>query len=65
MTIKDNINTMPELSLIVPVYNEEETLPLLFDAICKALEPLARSWEVIFVNDGSRDRSASVLESLF
>ena len=56
---------MPELSLIVPVYNEEETLPLLFDAICKALEPLARSWEVIFVDDGSRDKSASVLESLF
>jgi glycosyltransferase involved in cell wall biosynthesis len=56
---------MPELSLIVPVYNEEETLPLLFDAICKALEPLARPWEIIFVNDGSRDRSASVLESLF
>lgn len=56
---------MPELSLIVPVYNEEETLPLLFDAILAALEPLARPWEVIFVDDGSRDKSISVLESLF
>jgi glycosyltransferase involved in cell wall biosynthesis len=55
---------MPELSLIVPVYNEEETLPLLFDAILAALEPLARPWEVIFVDDGSRDKSASVLTSL-
>jgi glycosyltransferase involved in cell wall biosynthesis len=56
---------MPELSLIVPVYNEEETLPLLFDAILAALEPLARSWEVIFVDDGSRDRSVAVLGSLY
>ncbi|HSQ39237.1 MAG TPA: glycosyltransferase family 2 protein [Anaerolineales bacterium] len=56
---------MPELSLIVPVYNEEETLPLLFDAILAALEPLARPWEVIFVDDGSRDKSISVLEGLF
>jgi glycosyltransferase involved in cell wall biosynthesis len=56
---------MPELSLVVPVYNEEENLPLLFDAITAALEPLARPWEVIFVDDGSRDKSVSVLESLF
>jgi glycosyltransferase involved in cell wall biosynthesis len=56
---------MSELSLVVPVYNEDENLSLLFDAICKVLEPLARPWEVIFVDDGSRDGSASALESLF
>jgi glycosyltransferase involved in cell wall biosynthesis len=56
---------MPELSLIVPVYNEEENLPLLYDAIRAALEPLARPWEVIFVDDGSRDQSISVLTGLF
>ena len=56
---------MPELSLIVPVYNEEQNLPLLFDAIRAALEPLARPWEVIFVDDGSRDQSISVLTGLF
>lgn len=56
---------MPELSLVVPVYNEEENLPLLFDAITAALEPLAHPWEVIFVDDGSRDQSVSVLEGLF
>jgi glycosyltransferase involved in cell wall biosynthesis len=56
---------MPELSLVVPVYNEEENLPLLFDAITSALEPLGRAWEVIFVDDGSRDKSVSVLEGLF
>lgn len=56
---------MPELSLVVPVNNEEQNLPLLFDAILAALEPLGRAWEVIFVDDGSRDQSVSVLEELF
>jgi glycosyltransferase involved in cell wall biosynthesis len=52
------------LSLIIPVYNEEENLPLLMDAICVALEPLKKDWEVIFVDDGSRDHSLNVLEKL-
>ncbi|MFZ5858180.1 MAG: glycosyltransferase family 2 protein [Chloroflexota bacterium] len=56
---------MPELSLVVPVYNEEQNLPLLFDAIVKSLEPLGRAWEIIFVDDGSRDKSVSVLGGIF
>jgi glycosyltransferase involved in cell wall biosynthesis len=56
---------MPDLSLVIPVYNEEQNLPLLFDAIQKALAPLTQTWEVIFVNDGSRDGSARALESLY
>jgi len=52
------------LSLIIPVYNEEENLPLLFKAIQQALKPIKRSWEVIFVDDGSKDKSLDVLESL-
>ena len=55
---------MLPLSLIIPVYNEEENLPLLMDAICNALEPLKQHWEVIFVDDGSRDGSVPVLENL-
>ena len=55
---------MPELSLIVPVYNEEENLPLLMEAICISLQPLDRQWEVIFVDDGSSDRSLEVLQQL-
>src|SRR5215467_13734374 len=55
---------MTELSLVVPVYNEEENLPLLFDAVHQALAPIQRSWEVVFVDDGSRDKSLAVLESL-
>jgi glycosyltransferase involved in cell wall biosynthesis len=56
---------MPDLSLVIPVYNEEQNLPLLFDAVQKALAPLTQTWEVIFINDGSRDGSARALESLF
>lgn len=55
---------MESLSLVIPVYNEEENLPLLMDEICNALEPLQKDWEVIFVDDGSRDGSLHVLESL-
>ncbi len=55
---------MLPLSLIIPVYNEEQNLPLLMDAICTALEPLQKDWEVIFVDDGSNDRSLDVLENL-
>src|SRR5215204_5323325 len=55
---------MPELSLIVPVYNEEENLPLLYVAIQQALKPISEIWEVIFVDDGSRDNSLAVLETL-
>jgi len=52
------------LSLIIPVYNEEKNLPLLLDSIQQALRPIVGSWEVIFVDDGSRDRSFDVLSSL-
>jgi glycosyltransferase involved in cell wall biosynthesis len=56
---------MSDLSLVIPVYNEEENLPLLYDAILKTLPSLGRSWEVIFVDDGSRDNSLTALEKLF
>lgn len=52
------------LSLVIPVYNEEGNLPLLYTAIDQALTPLKNTWEVIFVDDGSRDRSFNVLTSL-
>lgn len=55
---------MPELSLIIPVYNEEENLPILMEAICVSLQPVNREWEVIFVDDGSSDRSLEILKRL-
>src|SRR6185295_15382098 len=52
---------MMDLSLLIPVYNEQENLPLLFDAIQKAMLPLKLTWEVILVDDGSRDGTLPVL----
>ncbi len=52
---------VPDLSVIIPVYNEEQGLPLLFARLYPALEALGRSYELVFVDDGSRDRSAAVL----
>src|SRR5574341_1039356 len=55
---------MLDLSLIIPVYNEEKNLPLLYDSIKCALEPIQQKWEVIFVDDGSKDTSLAVLKSI-
>jgi glycosyltransferase involved in cell wall biosynthesis len=55
---------MTELSLVVPVYNERENLPLLMDAIHAALTPLGKTWEVVLVDDGSKDGSLEVLTEL-
>jgi undecaprenyl-phosphate 4-deoxy-4-formamido-L-arabinose transferase len=52
----------PELSVVIPVYNEEAGLQRLFDRLYPALDRLGRSFEVIFVDDGSRDRSAVLLK---
>lgn len=55
---------MTELSLIVPVYNEEQNVPLLFDQIQQAMKSLDCSWEVVFVDDGSKDGSLRALQEL-
>lgn len=56
-------STQP-VSIVIPVFNEEENLPRLFDEIAQAMRPLNRAWEVVFVDDGSRDKSLLVLRGL-
>lgn len=55
----------PEVSVVIPVYNEEEGLPALFARLYPALDALGRSYEVVFINDGSVDRSAALLREQF
>jgi undecaprenyl-phosphate 4-deoxy-4-formamido-L-arabinose transferase len=55
----------PALSVVIPVYNEESGLPALFARLYPALDALRVPYEVIFVNDGSRDRSAALLREQF
>jgi undecaprenyl-phosphate 4-deoxy-4-formamido-L-arabinose transferase len=52
------------LSVVIPVYNEEQTLPLLYDRLFPVLDGLGQRYEVIFVNDGSKDASQEMLERL-
>jgi len=54
---------MTDLSLIIPVYNEAQNLPLLYDSIKQVMEPIKQKWEVVFVDDGSTDGSLDVLEA--
>ena len=54
-----------KLSVVIPVYNEEAGLPALFGRLDAALDALGIAYEVIFVNDGSRDRSAALLREQF
>src|SRR5438045_6680587 len=53
------------LSVVIPVYNEEAGLGSLFARLYPALDALGISYEVVFVNDGSRDRSAAMLREQF
>lgn len=52
------------LSVVIPVYNEAESLPILMSALREALDPLGISWEAVFVDDGSSDGSIQALEAV-
>ncbi|MDR0292216.1 MAG: glycosyltransferase [Elusimicrobium sp.] len=54
---------MKKLSLVIPVYNEEASLPALFERTFTAMDKLNRPYEVIFINDGSKDKSIDMLKS--
>ncbi len=54
----------PVLSICVPVYNEEENLPLLHRAIVEVVDPAGITMELILVDDGSTDRSWEAIETL-
>lgn len=55
---------MKIISIVVPVFNEEENIEHFYDSICKVMEPLAYDFELVFVDDGSKDRSREILRSL-
>lgn len=52
------------LSVVIPVYNEEKNLPTLFDRLYDALNLLDLPYEIIFVNDGSKDASLAILKTI-
>ena len=58
------VTTKPTISVVIPVYGSQQTLAELMDRLQAVLEDASRSWEVILVNDGSRDQSWSVIQEL-
>ena len=55
---------MIKYSIIVPAYNEEKSLKLFYDAVTPMMKSLQEEYEMIFVNDGSRDATKEILRGL-
>lgn len=64
MNQNTNAQTPSLISVIAPVYNEEQSLEILYESVKKALDAERLEWELVLVNDGSRDNSFSILNSL-
>lgn len=54
----------PDLSVVIPVYNEEQNVGLLYQRVTAACDPIGRPYEVVFVDDGSRDGTFGVLRTI-
>jgi len=54
-----------EISIVIPVYNEQEVLPILYARLIPVMEQLKRSYEVILINDGSTDKTAEILKEFY
>ena len=54
----------PVISIVIPVFNEEEVLPELYRRTRQAMEEVDETWELILVDDGSKDRSAEIIAGL-
>lgn len=53
-----------DISIVIPLYNEEESLPELHAWLCQVLSNMGLGWEIIFVDDGSNDNSWKVIEAI-
>jgi len=54
----------PRYSIIAPIYNEEGNIQTLYDRICQVMDSTGEAWELVTINDGSRDTSLELLEAL-
>ena len=54
----------PYISIVIPVYNEEKNLEILYQRLTQTLDKLGKSYEIILTNDGSKDQSSQILQEL-
>ncbi len=54
-----------DFSVVIPVYNEEHNIPILYDRLNAVLSKLGKNYEIILINDGSRDQSEQLLNDLY
>jgi dolichol-phosphate mannosyltransferase len=64
MSLENSTPSGPELSVVVPLFNEQENLPELYGRVTRFLESRPISFEVVLVNDGSSDATAAIMEQL-
>ena len=60
--MEEKVREKVELSIVIPIYNEEENLPILYEKLKNVLDSLGKSYEIIFVNDGSTDKSWEIIK---
>ncbi len=58
------MTTPPVFSIVAPIYNEEGNIDLLYERICTVMDSTGEAWELILVNDGSRDKSPEMMDAL-
>ena len=58
------MNATPELTVTIPLYNEAENIPILYERVRGALDALGKRWELVLVDDGSKDGSAALLDAI-
>jgi len=54
----------PKYSIIAPVFNEEESLPVLFQRVKEVMDSTGEAWELVLIDDGSKDRSAELMRQM-
>lgn len=63
-SLNGEAENLTDISVIIPVYNEEENIPALYDRLRAVLDPTGFSYELVFVDDGSRDDSLNMLKEI-
>lgn len=59
-----NAQTTLDVTVSIPIYNEEENIPRIYDEVAPVLESMGKTWEILFVDDGSTDRSFEELQKV-